>query len=303
MMTRLVVLLACLLAGCGGGSSPPPSPPPPVVTIPDVGAFLAASRCPDGMLAVLEPCAGAPQTANDPMLYRREDVSGHTDGQIEDAFASNGYWVNTFAYPPHGPFVASHGDGGDAMVSDGHTVRIDATQNGLPGGGTIFGYWVGAGCPPLGAGWLLFDDQAPTGSWKESLAWLAGSATKGACPNLNPAFTRWRLETIPITFSLGTVDHVVALPSIISEHYAGLSIASATSMERFVMAQGVGRVLWQAWTTTGPSAPFLSTGMSPWDGAPAPGWYLKDERLLTDVRPASGMTGTQFGWPGAGWVP
>ena len=298
-MTRLVVLLACLLAGCGGGSSPSP-PPTPVVTIPDVGAFLVTSRCPDGMLAVLEPCAGVPQTASDPMLYRRHDASGHTDGQIEDAFVENSYFVNTFSFMPGAPFDPVRGDGGDVIVSDGHIVSIAYTQNGLLGGGTIAGYWAGLGCL-LGTGWVLFDDQAPTGSWKSEVAMLAPSLTPGACPRLNPAFTQWRLETLPITFTVGGQTHTVSLPSIISEHYAGLSIASASSMERFVMAQGVGRVLWQAWATTGPSEPFLPSGI--WDAAPGPGWYLKDERLLTDVEPGGSMTGSQFGWPPAGFVP
>lgn len=309
-MKRILLAVLLALTGCGGSSSapvPPPSPSP-AVTIPDVTAYLAMSRCTaDGTPAVLESgCAAAPQRASDPMLFRPHDWSGHTDGQVSDAFVSDDgrYYVQSFSYPPHGPFVAAHGDGGDVLVSDGTTVRIDYTQNGT-GGGTGAGYWGGAGCF-LGAGWVEFDNEAPTGSWKSEVAYLNSTSTPNTCPsNLNAAYTRWRQETIGVPFYFQGNRSVVSLPSIITEHYNASSIGSATAMERVIMARGFGRVLWQAWSTTGPNVSLADpVELHPWSQAPAAGWYLQDERILTAIEPGgSDMTGNAYGWPGAGFVP
>src|SRR5690242_8792985 len=111
MIRLALAAMLFALASCGGGGSSPP-PPPPAVTIPDMGAFLAPSICADGSFAVLSGCAGAARRAADPMRWRMADRSGHTDGQMSDAFVSDdGRWyAQTYSYPPHGPFVAAHGD-------------------------------------------------------------------------------------------------------------------------------------------------------------------------------------------------
>jgi len=294
----LLMLAAC--GGGGGGGGPPP--PPPTPTIADVTSFLATSRCPDGVPAAFEPgCAAAPQKASDVMTWRRHDWSGHIDGQVEDAFVSDGgsYYVNTFSYPPNGPFVPSNGDGGDVLVTDGTTVRIDFTQNGDGNGGTRFNYWCG------GTGWVSFDDAAPTGSWRGEVASLNSSPSPGGCPSgLNSAYTQWRLETVDVPYVIqNNSQKVASLPAVISEHYGAASASAARSMERVVMAQGIGRVLWEAWTTTGPGASFTCPGIAGWSDPPAPGWYLQDRRCLTQFEPDGVLTGDAFAWPGAGFAP
>ncbi len=301
--TSLAFFLTLAACGGGGGSSPPPSPPTHLTpTIADVTAFLVTSRCPDGMPAVVEPgCTAARQRASDVMLFRRHDWS-HSDGQIEDAYANDdgSAYINTFSYPPNGgPFAPNNGDGGDVLVAsaDGR-VRIDFTQNGDGAGGTRSNYWAGANCG--GTGWLSFTNLAPTGSWNFEIAHLNGAATSTSCPgSLNPAFTQWRLETASVPFVMPDGSRLaVSLPVVISEHYAGTSIAGARSMERVIMAQGVGRVLWEAWTTQGPGATFPCPGIAGWSDPPAPGWFLGDRRCVTQIAADTGaLTGDRFAWP------
>ncbi len=303
------ILVLLSLAACGGGGGTSPSPPPPATpTIPDVTVFMTTSRCADGMPAAVEPgCAAAPQRASDPMLFRRHDWSGHTDGQVEDAFVSDdgSYYVNSFSYPPHGPFIANNGDGGDVLVTDGTTVRIDFTQSGNGAGGTTSNYWAGPNCG--GTGWVLFDNAAPTGSWRGEIAQLNSASSPGSCPpSLNSAYTQWRLETVTVPVFLPSgAEGAVSLPAIISEHYGAASIGAAKGMERVVMALGLGRVLWEAWTTQAlADATFACPGIAPYSGAPADGWHLADRRCLTQIEAdGSGLTGDAFYWPGMGFVP
>ena len=307
-MTRIWCAFMALLglASCGGGSPTPTPVVVPPTTIADLGSFLAPTVCADGSFAFLSGCAGTQRRASDVLAHRLADRSGHTDGQISDAWRSDDgqYFVQTFSYPPNGPFVAAHGDGGDVAVVRGSAVLLDYTQNGTPGGGTIAGYWVGYRCP-LGTGWLLFDASAPVGSWRAQVAYLAGSATRDACPRLNAAYTRWRLDTVPVAFEVGGATVSVPLKVVVSEHYAGTSIAGAGSMERVINAQGVGRVLWEAWATHPPTVPmaWACDGVPPYNAAPASGWFLQDRRCLTRVVAGNGLTGNGYGWPAAGFVP
>lgn len=303
---RILSLLTVLaVAGCGGegGDGGHPPPPPPTVTVPDMGAYLATSRCADGRIAVLAGCSGVPQRASDPMLWRRADASNR-DGQIGDSFVSDDgrYYVAGFSYPPNGIFSAAHNDGGDVEVVEGDHARIDYTRP-LTNNPVTEGYWAGAGCPNGGTGWLLFDQYAPTGSWRSKVALLAGSTTRGACPPLGPFYTQWRLETVTIPFTVGGAPPPVALPTIVSEHYVGLSSTIAVAVERFIFAQGIGKVAWEAWGRDPPAATIACPGIAPWNGPPGPGWYLHDRRCWTEVVPGTTMTGDEWGWPGAGFVP
>jgi hypothetical protein len=301
-MGAIGALLFVVLAACTNGAL--------AAVIPDVTVFLAQSVCTDGTPAVFSPgCTAHQQTDTDPMVWRRLDWA-HTDGQIEDAYSSADGYVNTFSYPPNGPFDAGNGDGGDLLVSDGTTVSITYSQNGcqlgsspqcMPTGGaqgTVAGWWVGQNCG--GTGWLSFDNRAPTGRWRSTVAKLAASTDPNACPPLDSAYTRWRHETAMVPIYVSGVPQALSLPVIISEHYAGASIARATSMERFVMAQSVGRVLWESWAKSPSSydAGANCSGISPWSDAPGPRWFLQDRRCITSYQLTDGtMTGAIYGWP------
>jgi hypothetical protein len=150
-MRSVCALLAMLfgLAGCIGPSGPPAPPPPGAQTINPM-EYLIESRNPDGNTST-------PLHQADRLTYRRQDFGGFQD---EDAFLlPDGSAILTWSYPPFGPFDARNGDGGERYIIDGHTVRIDSTQDGgTPG----VQYFTGAVCG--GTGWVAFRDDADA-SW------------------------------------------------------------------------------------------------------------------------------------------
>lgn len=275
-MTARVLAVVCLmiLAACDGA----PAVPTPSATIPDVTVYLAQARCPDGSPPL--GCAGAaPQRASDPMLWRRRDwpLPGY---QISDSVAAPGYFVTTWSYPPFGPFAAANGDGGEVYVVDGGKVRICCTQDGgKPGVIQRFANW-----------WLL-DDRTPSGAWRQG-----------------DKLGRARRETVTFPASgYGLTE--IAADTIVSEHYDRQNLGG--KMERFYLAAGWGRLLWQAWSPPNPLFPPASDlaarcpGVS-WDGPPPehPDWILQDCRLSTNLVPADGsMSVDAYGWPPPGFAP
>lgn len=309
-MTRSLTIAALAIASLASSQSCGSAHVHPQVIIPpmpgmDVASFLAQLRCPlDGNLEIAEPnCLGArPQVASDPMFMRRHDWPAPAGYQIEDSFRSNdgSYDETTWAYPPFGPFIAANGDGGEVYVIDGGTVRISVTQDG--GSPYIQGFF-GAGCG--GTGWVLFRSDAPTGSWVSLVATLHDEPLRSSCSAANSAFTRYRLEQVAIPFVIGGSQQTLTLPTIISEHYNAALIARATAMERTFMARGVGRAVWEAWTTGAPSSRDTAVrcpGTS-WSIRPAAGWVLSDCRYSTNLVTADGsLSGDTYGWPARGVV-
>jgi hypothetical protein len=87
---------------------------------------------------------------------------------------------------------------------------------------------------------------------------------------------------------------------VISEHYDRATIATSTAMERSLFAEGVGRAVWEAWSTKAQPTAQLDVRCpgTAWSTPPAPGWRLVDCRYATNLVPADGsMTGANFGWP------
>lgn len=196
-----------------------------------------------------------------------------------------------------GPFVQADGDGGEVYVVDGPVVRISVTQDG--GKPYLQGFY-GASCG--GTGWVAFRNDAPTGAWASVLAHLSGLAVPSACAAANPAFTQYRREMVSIPFLIGAARQDIVLSTVISEHYDGASIAASHNMERSFFATGVGRAVWEAWSTADPTGAGLDQrcpGTS-WSSAPAAGWRLSDCRFATNVVSEDGTTtANQFGWPPA----
>jgi len=304
----LVFLTAC---GGGGGPLPPPLPPPPNLPPIDVTRFLKTVICADGSLAVLTPgCSSQIAQGATPITFWRYDWAHADQMQVQNTYVlDNGSgWVATFNYPPHGTFNAPNGDGGDVYVNEGGTVRISYTQNGDGKGGTLAGWWVGSKCG--GTGWLSYDQYTNDQNWREWTARLKGAFDPNACPSLDTAYTRARLvRSLPIYFILqdpvgNITTNTVPLDAIVTEHYAGSSMAAATSMERQIHVADVGAsVYWEAWVKNPPMPPpsYQCEGVpGGWSGSPGPGWVLWDRRCRTVVRQANPvLTGNQWGWPPA----
>lgn len=312
----IAILLIGLLSACGGGGGggggggDPPLPPPVAI---DPATFLNTLVCPDGTLAVLNPaCPAQVARGSTPVVTWRYDWAHADQAQVQVTYQldDGSGWPATFNYPPHLGFYAPNGDGGDVYVYDGTNVRISYTQNGDGKGGTVAGWWVGSRCG--GTGWLSFDKYTSDAGWRNWTARLRGSTTSPYdCPSLDTAYTRARVvRQLPTYFILqapdGTITtQTVPLDSIVTEHYAGSSIAGASSMERQVHVAGVGpSVFWEAWVRNPPTAPptYQCDGVpGGWSGPPpGAGWVLWDRRCRTVVRYANPvLTGTQWGWPPA----
>jgi hypothetical protein len=283
---------ATALVGCSN-AAPAPGP----ATIPDPTEYLVQLRCPDGVLEIAEPnCPGAaPQRASDPMTMRRHDWPAPRGYVAQDAVLGADGPETLWSFDPFGPFVAAHGDGGEAYAIDGHTVRISVTQDGGKPG--LQGFY-GARCG--GTGWIAFRDDAPTGRWASLVAHLSDEPVPSLCFALSAALTRYRLEDVAAPWIVGGGRRSLVRPTVIAEHYDRASLAASRNMERSFFAKGAGRIIWEAWTTGKPAGAYLATRCpgTAWSTPPAAGWVLSDCRYATNLVAGEGaMSGARFGWP------
>lgn len=310
MKRAALLLLLALVPACDQDSAPPPQPPPPAVPWNEATRFLAQHECANGLLPVQEGCAAPAPAREGEVAYRRRDWSG---AQISDAvLADRGgrqMVLQTFDFGDgdraFGRFDEGRGDGADLIRQDPGGVSILMTEDG--GAGVQF--WQGSPCPSV-AGWLLFDAPLQHGDWQTRTVRIGLSRDPGACPaGLGSAFTRWRLEHVSVPWRVDGSAEVsrTTLRVIVSEHFGGPSIEAADHLERFVFAEGVGKILWQRWEHADRTRRadlveatriLAGSGRCP-PGVPGPPdgdghWILADCRLWTDfVRgPARSMP-----WP------
>lgn len=201
-----------------------------------------------------------------------------------------------------GPVSQYPGNGGEVYVVSGHMVRISVTQDGgkkdSAGKPYLQGFY-GAHCG--GTGWIAFRDDAPTGSWKTVTASLKGLPVPSTCAASSKALTRYRLEDVQIPFGPSEAGTPIleTLPCIISDHFNTGSLSTASALERSIWCKGVGRAVWEAWSTKAP--PVDPSPRCPGSNAPAvpAGWKLADCHYATRLvaAPDPAMTGDAFGWP------
>jgi hypothetical protein len=294
LLRLLLTLAATALAGCGRAAAPIGAR-----TISDATAYLVQLRCPDGALEVAEPnCPGAaPQRAADAMRMRRRDWPAPDGYVAQDAILGDHGPEILWSFAPFGRFVAAHGDGGEVYVAAGQTVRVALTQDG--GKPYLQGFY-GARCG--GTGWVAFRTDAPTGRWASLVARLSDRRAPSFCLGVSAAFTRYRLEPVAAPWVVGGAVRTITLPTVIAEHYDRATIAEARNMERSFFAKGVGRIIWEAWTTGKAAGAGLAARCpgTAWSTPPAAGWVLNDCRYATNLVAADGrMSGAAFGWPGA----
>ncbi len=302
MSRKSVVLWGCFLwLGCV--PAPPPTRPPPVVTIPDFTPYLAQYRCPDGSIPT--NCANPqPQRAGDTMLWRKRDY--RSDGLPGGYEASDGiqssdgsYFATVWTFDPFDG--SSAGDGGEAYIIENGRARATATQDG--GSAGVIQRFVGAACG--GSGWLLFDNQAQSGVWRNEVARLSVSTDPNACPPLGQAYTRWRFETLPIAFDLFGVPTTLTLRCLVYEHYDMPSIALSAAMEQAVWCQDWGRVWWGAYALAAAASSVDSSRVPslPWPAPPEVRAVLYDARLNTNIVAVGAGEATTAQWPPVGFMP
>lgn len=283
--------------------------------------YLAAGICPDG--SPPNNCASpSPMTVNTPRTWRRGDYGngGDPDGiyQLVDAVFSATEQSVIFdwdfsryglAYGGAG-FTPSRGDGGEVYVDDSGSVRAIATEDGgtLPVPPATFAVQYFCGVGQGGTGWFDFGTGISTGSWTSGIAGLGNYPVPNpsTCA-ITPAFTRWRRETLPVLFTVSGVRQTLTLDCVISEHYSGMDIASATAMEQGVWCKGWGRVWFGAYAPGPAGSPGenVMAASAPWPGPPErPDMTLQSSRLWTNVILAPGGTPERaFGWPPPGVAP
>ena len=136
--------------------------------------------------------------------------------------------------------------GGQLIYYDGRVATGVETRD---GGSPANQYFAPAGCGVDGSIFFM-PAYVPRGSWSSTKAKLVDvPEPTGNCPSPATAFTQWRIELASMYFLLSGVPTWQPVWTIISEHYAGPSIAESTSMERFYFAYGYGWIRWEAWTT------------------------------------------------------
>lgn len=260
-------------------------PDQPVILSPDLASYLAQDRCQSDGGPPIAVCSATPQRASDPMRWRRSDWPA-PGRQIEDSVVSDdgSYFITTWSYPPHGPFRAENGDGGEVYTVRDGAAWICCTQDGSKPGITRFdGIWA----------WWLFDQHVAVGRWRT-----------GAVGNR----ARARRETIAFPATGFGLREIVA-DTVISEMYYGVD-HDGVGMERFYMGRGWGRLAWQAWSAPGVRQPTPDIAERcpafPWSGPPDihPDWALVDCRVVTNLVPADGsLSVAAYGWPPAGFLP
>lgn len=251
MMIHVVFLIAVLLlAGCSGGGVSKVTPP--TVTIANPMHYLAQSREIGGQELL---------QAGDPWLYERFDFGRY---QLSQSFQVDATHATTiWSYPPFGPFIAAHGDGGETYEMVDGTVYITSTQDGSK-----------PGIQQFGRSWWAFDNRIPN-----CPAWRYGPIGASRACRTDVTYPTAAGATI-------TAD------TIISEH--------GTERSYFGGGRLAWQVWGPQGSCTPPidlaaRAPRLS-----FDGPPEghPDWILCDVRIVTNTEPADGsMSGIRFGWP------
>jgi len=185
-------------------------------------------------------------------------------------------------FAPFGSYEPERGDGFQvAEVGADRWVRFTSTRD---GGKPYVQHFVGQRCN--GTGWLVFAQDAPTGTWREAIATLDIAQDPAFCPpGLSPALTRYRLELVDFPFAVKGATSVRMVSAVISEHYDRATIETSDALERSYLGQGYGLLRWEAWRKTPPPIGDLPERCGPvaYSVPPGPGWQLNDCRTYTLV--------------------
>lgn len=283
------------VAAQGGPLAPVDVVIQPTAPVLNPADFLTQRVTPAGDLWVIDqPTTFTAETEEAPVRQMRHDWPGSNVGaegwQASASYATgDGRFVATYNFAPWTAFNQANGDGGEVYAVHNGLVTITETQD---GGLPTVQHFTGT------TGWIAFDVNHLDNTWHSAVAKLWND-TSGPYVSDVDAFTRWTLQTIETPFIIDGVKTERLLPTIVSEHYSGTSIETATAMERTFFGLGVGRERWEAWTTGAPAgndldlrAPDMAFSV-----APEPGWSLSDVRTLTNIQELPHpWTAPDYGW-------
>jgi len=257
-MTRLILALSLALFSC---SPQPQLPPVQHVTIANPMAFLD------------EDAANAGRH-DWPLPVGYVALSNVAEG--------NSTARQSWDFAPFGSYEPERGDGFQvAEIGADRYVRFTSTRD----GGTPWEqHFVGQHCG--GSGWIVFGQDAPTGTWREVVATLNIAKDPATCPpSLNYALTRYRMEQVDYPFAVAGAPSTRTIATVISEHFDHKTVGEAGALERSYLGQGYGLLRWEAWARRPPSIPDLPERCGPvaYSVAPEQGWWMVDCRQYSNV--------------------
>ncbi|HVB89448.1 MAG TPA: hypothetical protein VND97_04550, partial [Beijerinckiaceae bacterium] len=254
--SRFGALLACaaaaVLAAFGEIAPQATSPVQPA------GAGLSRAQMESFLVQSADAVAGGPpggslQAMGDPVVWRKHDWANRGDAvhrlggyqasdSVLDTVAGHRLYVQTFDFGDGNRkfqrFDLRKGDGGQALVLVHGSAYTFMTEDG--GGGVQ--WFVGSGCrssthrrAPFES-WLFFDAGVTRRAWRDRVARLNIEPRLATCPMFfNDAYTRWRREDVEFPYQVSASGHVVRrgswkVDTIVSEHYGGSSIATASHL-------------------------------------------------------------------------
>jgi hypothetical protein len=183
-------------------------------------------------------------------------------------------------------------DGGDIAILSPGMVSIGATEDGGAGFQLFVGECQGPVEPAaLTHSWIVaaFDPGRPAPLEGETVARL-NDLTAGhqdTCPaRFNAAFTSWRVAPFRYRAAPGQgtpQGTPITLTTLISEHYGGLSRATADHVERFYFTRELGGTRWERWQNADGNAQFGAAKI-----AEMAAWFAATGRCSTPETPGGG---------------
>ncbi len=292
----LIAAFGILLSGCKGAADVATVAPVVVaswpVTIQELGAYFCQLRCVDGSLPLLNPSLQAVrQQMGDLIFWQRYANMGSNSSVDAVEYGGNGY-VLTWRFGDH--FDLGIGAGGEFYRVLGKVCKIWFTQDGGTPGKQFF---VAPGDGPWD-GWVVCDDETPTGKWKDGIATLGiASNPEAKLPSYSKSYTRFRRELVTFDALVFGDLRKITLWAIISEHYDNATIESSSALERSFYAEGIGRAAWESWKRNHPGTSRI-TGTD-WSAAPpGAGWVFSDGgNNMRFERKDGSFNVSSYGWP------
>ncbi len=201
-----------------------------------------------------------------------------------------------FGDPPRRFGQLDQGDGGQVAFFTAATASFGVTED----GGAGLQLFIGPGCAP-DDGWVVVDRSFAARPTGETLARITREPRR--CPDqLGYAYTRWQVQPVSYRTMFQGRPGQTELPTLVSEHFGGRTVADADHLERFQFTQALGYTRWERWQNLAvhnraedraQAATMAASGRcEPGLGPPAAGpWVMVDCRQWTQIVPPDNAGG------------